>query len=72
MINYCPSQEHFGFLKKSSYLNGCKHTSLHMAAEKGSLDSCKLVSQEIGNENLEDDSKKSIASGFYQKPSASG
>ena len=38
-----------------------------MAAEKGHLDRCKLVCQEIGNENLEDDSKKSIASGFYQK-----
>jgi ankyrin repeat protein len=29
-----------------------------MAAEKGHLDSCKLVCQEIGYENLEDDSKK--------------
>jgi hypothetical protein len=44
-----------------------------MAAEKRYLDSCKLVCQEIGYENLEDDSKKnSIASGFYQKPFASG
>ena len=54
-------------------MNGCKHTSLHMAAEKGHLDSCKLICQEIGNGNLEDDSKKnSIALGFRQKPSASG
>ena len=47
-------------------MNGCKNTSLHMAAEKGHLDKCKLVCQEIGNENPEDNFNKTP---LYQKPS---